>query len=366
MIDYHSCLNRPIFVVGCPKSGTSLLVALLDGHENIAVLTEESDFFPEIHGYLNWILWNPILSRRSKAKRILQMLFTETHFKNYLRGEIESDISGNFDYRNFDKTRFEDAFYDFLLTNKFTKGNVLSAIVHAYMSAFTEQLQDSPLMYWLEKTPRHTFFLPKIKTIYPNAKVIFVTRDARDNFVSYKKKHPQLNVMSFCDLWLKSLHCFEDFQEANRQCCHALRYEDLVANTEHELQKLMNFLDLPVHDSLFCPTKLGKAWSGNSMFGDKHSKISTVALDRYKTTLSAEEVKQIESQTHLALLRLGYQVDLPYDQAAPSMKRELKKKRVFTQTRSLKNRIRKICRLILPIQGKKSMKANKTIEGSPR
>ena len=44
----HDWLERPVFVVGYPKSGTTLVVSLLDGHPQLVVFPEETEFMRAI------------------------------------------------------------------------------------------------------------------------------------------------------------------------------------------------------------------------------------------------------------------------------------------------------------------------------
>lgn len=39
--------KRGLFIGGCPKSGTTLLLALLDGHPQLAVLPEETSYLED-------------------------------------------------------------------------------------------------------------------------------------------------------------------------------------------------------------------------------------------------------------------------------------------------------------------------------
>ena len=64
--------TQVFFIVGCPRSGTTLLSVLLDRHPNICVMPE-TNFFNEIAPYLNGIDYSTlqnILDQWSRLKEL--------------------------------------------------------------------------------------------------------------------------------------------------------------------------------------------------------------------------------------------------------------------------------------------------------
>src|SRR5690349_5530581 len=101
-------LNSPVFIIGHPKSGTSLLTAMLDSHPQLMVLPEESDFYSLINGTIDVLNSNTSISADVKRAVLSKRIFEDSHLRNFFRGKINEDIGGNFDYSEFDTVKFVD------------------------------------------------------------------------------------------------------------------------------------------------------------------------------------------------------------------------------------------------------------------
>ena len=60
-------LSKPLFILGYPKSGTSLLMGIFDNHPQLIVVPEETDFFSVVYERAKALTAN---TRTTKAEKI--------------------------------------------------------------------------------------------------------------------------------------------------------------------------------------------------------------------------------------------------------------------------------------------------------
>lgn len=102
---------------------------------------------------------------------------------------------------------------------------------------------------WVEKTPRHAFFIPEILRMFPNARIINVVRGPRDvvssSFLS-RSFDSNIERRRFCasraERWNKEITIAMQATVSNQQTI-TIRYEDIVSNTSGSLKTIMQFLE---------------------------------------------------------------------------------------------------------------------------
>jgi len=109
----------------------------------------------------------------------------------------------------------------------------------------------------------------------------------------------------------KSLQNAEENQSNN---FISVKYEDIVQNTENEIKKIANFLNINHTDSMQSPTIIGIPDRPNtSDTKEKNREASGVVLtsrvSKYKQTLTQREIKNITIIFSELIKKLGYQLD---------------------------------------------------------
>jgi hypothetical protein len=289
--------DNPIFICGHPKSGTTLLRALLDSHPQLLVYPDETFFFRGLMPEIKNLLFE---EKFSLAQRYLLHFFetrpssapqagqpaTETNFTLY--AQTCQAMRQNLD---------SDGYHH--------DGDLLNAAILAFGQA--HNLINPDTQAWVEKTPYNEHFADQIYSWWPAARCIHVVRDPRDNYATYHRKHPGLSVESFCASWNASLHiAWQNQGHYGKERYHLLRYEDLVSDPENTLQNVTAFLNIKDDQTLRQPTRNGVNWEGNSMFNDRFSGISDKPLGRWRTQLSSPEVAIIETACRKGMRRMGY------------------------------------------------------------
>jgi len=105
----------------------------------------------------------------------------------------------------------------------------------------------------VDKLPMNTLGLPLIARLFPTAKVVFVRRDPRDVVLSCFRRQFVMNGANWEFLSLESAARFyaavmalaQAYMDALPLDLQVLRYEDLIADFAGETGRLMEFLGLP-------------------------------------------------------------------------------------------------------------------------
>ncbi len=295
--------DRPIFICGHPKAGTSLVRALFDSHPQLVVYPEETVFFRR---YLPQSTGLDLDAQLALAERCL------IHIFKWSRLNPDPSQAG-FPDRDYTAIPFDgvcQAMRELVEAQHRHPGDILSAAVLAYGQVSG---QTNPgTQYWVEKSPYNEYFARQIFVWWPAARCIHIVRDPRDNFVSYRRKHPDWQAEFFAANWSRStragiqnLGCF------GPQRYHLLRYEDLALNPDDSLAGLAGFLGIDWDASLATPTRAGAEWSGNSMFSEQYRNISAAPIGRWKEKLSRQDAAVIEMSARRLMQAMQYEPSKP-------------------------------------------------------
>jgi hypothetical protein len=300
---------QPVFICGYPKSGTTLLLALLDSHPELLVFPEETRFFQRVLGHPERC--NP------------DYLFSETAVRVLGLGKV-SMPSGERDYSDIDYRGYQDALRSYWEAGNKDQRTLFEAIFHAY-GLVKDQFDQK---YCVEKTPFNERYLNRAAQMWPDLRAIYIARDPRDNYCSYRKQRETqvaasdrkdgLSVLSkeeFIAYWLDSLLSWERFRARHKKQVLMLRYEDLVQKPDEELKHLCDFLGIDWDRKLLIPTRNNHPWSGNSIYGTQHEGISTSSVGRYRERLSEDEIVYLERWLRKMMRRYGWTMD--FEQSSP-------------------------------------------------
>ncbi|MBG0787649.1 MAG: sulfotransferase [Anaerolineaceae bacterium] len=290
--------NSPIFICGHPKAGTSLLTSLLDGHPAMVVYPEETLFFRR---FLPAIEGKNAEEKLALADELLIHIF---QWNQENPPEHQNDYPDR-DYSGIDFDQVHEYLRDVIYRGGDSGGDILEAAVMGFGEA--SGLLTDETRYWVEKSPYNELYSEQIFQWWPGAKCIHVIRDPRDNYVSYKKKHPDWTVKVFARNWICSTKAgLENQHRFGKDRYYVLRFEDLLLNPEPETQKLANFLGLPWDDALLQPTRVGDSWSGNSMFAQTFRSISQDPIGRWKTNTPMKDLVIMQAIARRTMAAVGY------------------------------------------------------------
>lgn len=279
--------NPYLFVVGCPRSGTTLLQRMLDNHPLLAVVND-SHFIPKA----------PDLSAGHDPPLTPELVEWVLGYKRFHRFGLPEPLA-----RAAAGAAAERAS---------TYGGFVSAL-------YTElgRSRGKPLAG--EKTPDYVRSLPLLHALFPWAKTIHIIRDGRDVALSAlqwarRDKGPgryrlwREEPVAVCALWWR----FQvnagrrDGPHLSAGHYQEVRYEDLLASPEERLRELAAFLELP-----FAPEMLsyheGRTRTEPGLSAKTAWLPPTAGLRNWHAEMPPRELQLFEALAGDLLSEMGYE-----------------------------------------------------------
>ena len=226
------------FVVGCPRSGTTLLQSFLAAHPDVASFPE-SGFFTDLFGRQDWRMHG---RRHASAWR-------EWRGEWALRLGLAHRRSAWAHHR---LTKFlENTGRVDLLKGIPEEARRASVLGRRFITVLDRMALDAGKHAWLEKTPSNLNYIDCILRILPSARFVNILRDGADSVASLHdmgRRFPDKWWKQFLDIdlciamWNRSVQSTRRFRH---HPAHMLvRYDDLVTSTEAVLRDICRFLGL--------------------------------------------------------------------------------------------------------------------------
>jgi len=254
-LDANRCLSGygKLFVVGCPRSGTSWIRDILQLHPQV-VSGFESHAYPSVYEALRDANPRDAASGQALLERV--------------RREHDAGAVGLARYvgvvplaQLLDATR-EGWRDDPTWTWRDAAGWLVRAIFDRYFTLVGGRPRD----LFVEKTPQHVHFAEEILRDFPEARLVHVLRDGRDVCVSMQMRAmgadwSPADRRTQIELWRDSVERGLEVLERHPERTFGLRYEDVKADPAREIARLYDFAGLP-HD----PKRVARA-ARDSDFG---------------------------------------------------------------------------------------------------
>ncbi|GAA3841738.1 sulfotransferase [Sphaerisporangium flaviroseum] len=275
--------DRPIFVIGCPRSGTTMLQLMLHSHERIAVPPETRFLIPayfhrRVHGDMR---------DAENRRRLAEWIATDktTKFRelgidraSYVRRAAEGPGS---------------------------LGSVTGEAFRAYAERFGKPR-------WGDKRPSYVKHVDVLLRLFPDAQFIHLIRDGRDCVASLKEMPWfTLDVFHAIATWAESIDQGRRYaRRLPADGYYELRYEDLTADPQGELTKLCGFLGEEFDPAMCEPRHMAttavpahKVWHSNT-----HREVTRTRVGSWTTRLAPWEIALCEEVLGGRLQAQGYEV----------------------------------------------------------
>ena len=261
------------FIVGHPRSGTSLLRALLDGHPDLLVLPFETHLF-------DWARSRDPITALLDRTRLCSTL--HRHRPAISRDEVEDVLA-----RAFSRTRDPRA--------------RLLALVEGWRELTGARRETR----WVEKTPRHLYESTTLLRWFPaQARILVMRRDPRDVIASALKQKPSRTIFQMA-LTGRLAHQVVTEQQGDSRVS-VIGYEELVKNPMGTMETVCQFLDVPYDPVVVTPTVLGAEYLGNSRFDSALHGVSEASVGRHHDVLSGPLLERAEALLEPVLSAGGY------------------------------------------------------------
>jgi hypothetical protein len=208
----------PIFIVGLPRSGSTLIEQILSTHSAIEGLGELAD--------LDATLVGPLSAVRD-----------EVRLREFANGSAVDKSSLVFAYLR--------------LVHRFT-GEHFRAMGEQYLK-LTGARRTSGKPFFTDKTLRNFFYVGLIQLILPNAKIIDARRHPLDcGWSCFKSQfhgsHFTLKLSDIGNDYVNYVRLMAHFDRVLPGKIYRLIHENLVADPEPELRRLFDYLSLPFEE----------------------------------------------------------------------------------------------------------------------
>jgi hypothetical protein len=255
------------FVLGCPRSGTTMLQQALNRHSQI-VIPPETKFFYYLYGR----------SRACAARHVER-----------LNGDLGIGLVPPAEpVRTAGEGR---------------------ALFAEMARQYLQRLGRDGVAWFGDKTPEHTSHAERIREVFPAAKFIAISRDGRDVALSLSKMpwiecNPYVGML----IWNHYQRAVRRLREDTAIELHHVRYEDLVAEPQRELTGILRFLDLdyepPVAEGYGNREGIPErelAWKSRAL-----EPIRAERTGNWRRELSGRQIQWLEHLGGRELTREGY------------------------------------------------------------
>jgi hypothetical protein len=279
--------RRPVFVMGCHRSGTNLLYDTLLSAGGFAVY----------RGYLP--VYKILIPRfgkldhRENRKKVMEIWLKS---KGFRRSELDGE-----------------ALTEKVLNDCRTGGDFIRITMNEIA-----RMQNA--VRWAVYDPDNVLHVARVKRDIPEALFIHIIRDGRDIALSLKtmggfKPLPwdrsKRSLLATAAYWRWMVHRGHKNGRTIPNDYIEVRYEDLVWNPRQTLARLSDFLDHNLDYDRIQGAALGRLRESNSSFRGMAGEEQLSPVQRWKQRLRPEEVAGIEALVGDCLLENGYELAAP-------------------------------------------------------
>lgn len=305
-------MDRPLFIVGCPRSGTGILHQLARLHPRVAWITPFS----------NWVCGKPWF--RSVPPRLAWRVEWGLHRlpNEVLPPLLRGPYDGSLGLPSVFETHEGHSIWNRILPpseDHRATADAVTPAVRTYIHDIVDwhhRYHDRPRLVW--KTPRNAFRLPFLHALFPEAYIVHLLRDGRAVAASILKRrraHGRLEewwgarppgwrakqsaapIEQAGWMWTQSVAQIRaDAPLFPAGHFLELRYESLLNAPEETLRRLFAFADL----------------SPEAFFtADARQQLDNVRppQDTCRTRLGTDQIATLEATLGPALREYGYDVD---------------------------------------------------------
>ena len=275
-------LKPPIFVVGSPRSGTTLLYHLLISAGGVAVYRFEVQIFH----YLAPMFGN-FRTQRQRERFLRAWLPSEM----FLRSGLDArEMSGRF----LDECR--------------SAGDCQRIFMDSIAAAQRAQR-------WADCTPENVLHMDKIQSTFPDALFIHMIRDGRDVALSLARQRwirpfPWDRNRPFVPAGIYWAWILENRAQGHGLAPRYLEvhYRDLVQQPEETLSKISSFTDHPLDYERIQQVRMGTVDVPNTSFDQELDSGQFKSVDRWRSCRK-RDLAVIESLIGPQLSMMGYELE---------------------------------------------------------
>jgi hypothetical protein len=219
------------FIVGRPRTGSTLLRTLFDAHPNV-VIPQEWPMLLALHRRFGSIRsWD-----EETLERFYQALFQHLRISFW---EITN-------WPGFDKEELHSSIL--ACKGEYSFETMFKLVYSHYQSYFNKE----KILVFGDKNPVYSNQTRILARIFPSARFIHLTRDYRDNLVSMLDVDFEMpNAALLTYRWKYSWKAINEVAGRYPERFMTLKYEDLVSDAPSRFREVCSFLDIPYEPGIF-------------------------------------------------------------------------------------------------------------------
>ncbi|MFD9949391.1 sulfotransferase family protein [Nonomuraea sp. NPDC059023] len=312
--------DRPIFVIGCPRSGTTMLQLMLHSHPRIAVPPETRFLVPAY--YRRRVFGD--LRVASARQALAQWIATD---KNTKFRELKID---------------KDDYVRESADGPGSLGSVIGTAFRMYADRFGKAR-------WGDKRPSYVKQVDLLLRLFPDAQFVHLIRDGRD-CVSSLKEMPWYTLDSFhaISTWAEAMDAGVKLRKSMPEdSYYELRYEDLTEDPTTEMKKLCHFLEEDFDQAMLSPREAAqvavpvhKVWHSNT-----HGEVTKSRVGSWSTRLEDWEIALCEQVLGERLESMGYELSGTEKAAKEhvlAFQKTMQKRRASRMRKGMRDRINRL------------------------
>ncbi|MEM9063756.1 MAG: sulfotransferase [Pseudomonadota bacterium] len=220
--------ERPVFITGMPRSGTTLLDRMLAAHPVIASVGETTTV---------GMIFNQFLAQAGREPARLKQVLTP---------------------------------------------KVLGQIARAVLKGITDRAGQQPAARIIDKMPPNTLFWPLIACMFPNGRILHMQRHPLGTCLSCWEASFAFGLDYATDMtalgqaWRQYADLTDDWRALVGAQVHPVLYEDLVTDAEPVLRGVLNHLGLP--------------WDARCLTPDRSGPVKTASVAQVRAPVSSGSV----------------------------------------------------------------------------
>jgi sulfotransferase family protein len=273
--------TAPVFVLGCPRSGTTLLYDMLLSAGGFAVYLAESNVFNVL------ALRFGDLRVRSNRQNLLQAWLGSKLFR-----------ASGLEVQQIEKKVLEECN---------TAGDFLQIVMNELASM-------QGMRRWAENSPESLLHLPLIKQLIPRALVIHIIRDGRAVAMSleklrYVRPFPWEDRQSLTGAgvyWEWMVEHGRHYGSLLGPDYMEVHFEDLIASPQETLNKIGTFIDHQLDYGRILQVAYGSVARPNTSFRKEGASSAFDPVGRWQKYFPPDQLSRFEAMLGNTLSQLGY------------------------------------------------------------
>ena len=282
-IDSPELKQDPIWVVGPPRSGTTLTSKILGEHPAIGAVSE-THFFEDI-----WTRFSAEDLSSDTLFEAIQTLYARYNFPDY--------------QEKLDATLGTAQLKEIIENSK--------SLEELYVQLFIHLVEPDGKRRFCDDTPKHLYHLDTLTQLFPESNFIAAIRDPRDFLSSYKNYwkrstessrvkalyHPIITSLN----WRASARLILKHKKKYGDKLYISRYEALVTEPETAVSQLCDFVGESFSKQMI------EIQSDNSSYGAQGSGIFSSSVGRWREALSPNEIWWMQTLASKEMEAFGYE-----------------------------------------------------------